>query len=100
MNVQIQFPRTGFSDDEVRETIDYALQQELEQARLRRDHFASACRRFELMYGMDSDAFLEKFEAGELGDDADFFDWFAAKRGYDLWEKRYQILRELVGESA
>ena len=97
MNVQIQFPRTGFSDDEVRETINYALQQELEQARLRRDHFAAVCQRFEETYGMDSDTFLQKFEDGELGDDAEFFDWFAAKRGFDLWDKRYRILQELVG---
>ena len=100
MNVQIQFQKTEFSDEEVKKTLDDALQRELEQARLRRDHFAAACQRFEKIYEMDSGTFLQKFEAGELGDDADFFDWFAAKRGYDLWEKRYQILRELVGESA
>ena len=96
MNVQIQFKQTTFSDSEVEATVTYALQREMEQARLRRDHFAEQCRRFEESYEMDSDTFLAKFESGELGDEADYFDWFAAKRGFDLWEKRYQILRELV----
>ncbi len=96
MNVQIQFKQTTFSASDVEATVAYALQRELEQARLRRDHFASQCQRFEESYEMVSDTFLAKFESGELGDEEDYFDWYAAKRGYDLWEKRYQILRELV----
>jgi hypothetical protein len=32
---------------------------------------------------MDSDLFIEKFNSGELGDDDDYFDWYAAKRGLD-----------------
>ena len=96
MNVQIQFKQTTFSDSDVKATVTYALQREMEQARLRRDHFAEQCQRFEKSYEMDSDTFLQKFESGDLGDEADFFDWYAAKRGLDLWEKRYQILRELV----
>ncbi len=97
MNVQIQFKQTTFSDSEVEATVAYALEREMEQARLRRDHFAEQCQQFEESYEMDSDTFLQKFEQGELGDEADYFDWYAAKRGFDLLEKRYRILRELVG---
>ncbi len=97
MNVQIQLKQTTFSDSEVEATVTYALQRELEQARWRREHFAERCRRFEELYEMDSDTFFRKFEAGELGDEADYFDWYAAKRGFDLWEKRYRILMELMG---
>lgn len=32
---------------------------------------------------------------GENGDDLWAFDWFAAKRGLDLWERRYQILSKV-----
>lgn len=96
MNVQIQFKQSNFSESDVKKTVEYALRRELRQAQLRRDHFAEQCQRFEALYDMDSETFLQEFEAGNLGDDADFFDWFAAKRGYDLWEKRYQILSELV----
>jgi len=35
---------------------------------------------------------MEKFEAEELGDDNDFFDWYAAKRGLDFWTKRLKII--------
>ena len=32
-------------------------------------------KRFEQQYGMDSTAFAARFERGELGDDADWFEW-------------------------
>jgi hypothetical protein len=36
--------------------------------------------------------FMEKFEAGTIGDESEFFDWFAAKRGLDFWNKRLKII--------
>jgi len=71
MNVQIQFKQSRFSDSDVKKTVDDALRRELGQARLRRDHFAEQCRRFEALYEMNSDMFLQQFEAGDLGDDAE-----------------------------
>lgn len=49
-------------------------------------------RKFEKKRGMTSDEFLEKFESGLLGDGQDFFDWYAAKRGLDIWRERFEIL--------
>ena len=33
---------------------------------------------------MSSDEFMQRFEAGELGDDAVYFNWYAAKCGLDV----------------
>ena len=41
---------------------------------------------------MSFDEFMRQFESGALGDQAQYFDWYAAKRGLDLWERRYRIL--------
>ena len=41
---------------------------------------------------MSSQEFMQQFESGDLGDDAEYFDWYAAKRGRDLWERRSHIL--------
>ncbi|WP_156148182.1 MULTISPECIES: DUF6516 family protein [unclassified Methanosarcina] len=30
---------------------------------------------------------MEKFDSGELGDNGDFFNWYAAKRRLDVWNK-------------
>ena len=92
MNVQIQVKQTDFSASDVEATLAYALQREVEQVRLRWRHFAERCRYFESTHEMGSDVFMQRFEQGELGDDAEYFDWFAAKRGHDLWEERCQMM--------
>ncbi len=47
-------------------------------------HYDKRCRKFEKQYGMNSDEFIQKFESGLLGDDQDYFDWYAAKKGLDI----------------
>jgi hypothetical protein len=78
---------------EIKETLLAALQNEIALAKLRRDEFYRECVKFEQKYHLSSDEFMKRFENGELGDDTDYFDWFAAKRGFDIWERRYQILK-------
>lgn len=72
--------------------MDYRFMLNKEQARLLRDHYQGVCHAFEGKHNISSDEFLTRFEAGELGDDATYFDWYAAKRGFDLWERHYSIL--------
>jgi len=44
---------------------------------------------------MTSEEFMQRFEAGELGDDAIYFEWYAAKRGRDVMRrKRYRVSNE------
>ena len=50
--------------------------------------FEERCRAFELEYHMSSDEFMQRFEAGELGDDAIYFDWYAAKCGLDVMRRK------------
>jgi len=37
--------------------------------------YETKLKQFEVQYGMSSTEFYQKFEAGELGDAMDFFDW-------------------------
>jgi len=92
MDIALRIGRSEFPESEVRDVVDYALRAETEQAKLRRDYYEGTCRTFENRHKMPSDEFLRRFDAGELGDDATFFDWYAAKRGFDVWERRYRIL--------
>lgn len=52
--------------------------------------FEQECKIFEHTYGMDSDQFLRKFESGELGDEEQWFDWYAAIRGKKIWEQKFE----------
>jgi hypothetical protein len=83
---------TGVNGDEVREVLSSALRNEAELADARRTYFERACHAFEQQYQMSVEEFMQQFESGALGDDADYFDWYAAKRGLDLWERRFRIL--------
>ncbi len=48
----------------------FELRKELREVNNRIDEF-------ERQYNMATENFIEKFDAGEIGDDADFVEWFA-----------------------
>jgi hypothetical protein len=47
----------------------------INQYQLRQERYARDLRDFEERYGMDTLAFHKRFDVGELGDSADFFEW-------------------------
>jgi hypothetical protein len=89
--IRTQFP-TAVDLDEVREVLNSALRREADLAGVRRAYFERLCQAFEQRYRMSSDEFLRQFESGTLGDEKVYFDWYAAKRGFDLWGRRLRIL--------
>ena len=40
-------------------------------------HLSEEMRKFEEQYGLSSDDFYAKWEDGQLGDETDFFEWYA-----------------------
>jgi len=48
--------------------------------------------KFETTYKMSSDQFYQKFEAGELGDDEDFFEWSGLYENVLLYKKKGERL--------
>lgn len=92
MNIALQIQETEYSTDEVSDAVNFALRQETEQARMRSAHYEAICKSFEAVYGQSSAEFMQRFDDGDLGDDVDYFDWYAAKRAYDLWSRRFSIL--------
>ena len=83
---------TGVNLDEIRRVLGNALRHQVDLASERRTYFERACRAFEQQHQMSSEEFMRQFESGTLGDEAEYFDWYAAKRGFDLWERRFRIL--------
>ena len=61
----------------------------LSQHRLRLERHERDLREFESRYGMESATFYRRFEAGELGDAMDFFEWAG------LYELREDILEKI-----
>lgn len=56
-----------------------------------KSHYLDICKTFESKYKMTSEKFLEQFDAGKLGDEQDFFDWYAAARGLKLRNEQDEI---------
>ena len=81
-----------FTPQEVSEVIRAALEQNERVAKYKIKKYSDICENLEKKYEMDSDTFMEKFDSGELGDDDDFFDWYAAKRGLDIWSKKLKSI--------
>ncbi len=86
---------TDFLPQEVKEVIFSALEHEKHVAKYKIKRYSTICENFESKYGFSSGELREKFEAGSTGEESDFFDWYAAKRGLDHWSKKLNILSDI-----
>lgn len=69
--------------------LDKLLAEIARQYRIRLERYERDLRSFEQRHGLLSAEFYERFEAGLLGDEMDFFEWAGL---YELWH----ILQEKV----
>jgi len=67
---------------------------ELERGKAQRElkEYQEILHSFEQRHQMPSKLFYERFQRGELGDDADFFEWSAM---YDIWRAVQERLTKL-----
>ncbi len=77
---------------EVSSVIKSALTRDARVAAYKEKRYINIYKRFEKRYGIDSDEFVNNLESGMLDDRDDYFDWFAAKKGWDIWSRRLRIL--------
>jgi len=81
--------KENFSDNlELGHVLTKLLSVVLNQYQLRLERYARDLRDYEERYHMDTPAFHERFDAGELGDSADFFEW----------DGLYDLQRDLTGK--
>ncbi len=92
MNLEVKTNKSRYEKGSIRNAVSFALNSAASNAHQRFEHYASVCKKFEKKYKMTSAKFMEQFEAGKLGDEQEFFDWYAAARGLNLWRERYEIL--------
>jgi len=79
-------------EDEIDQIIGKLFDAALGQHYLRRDLYEHDLRDFEQRYQMTSDEFHRRFESGELGDAADYFEWAGL---YDLYQDLLARIRRL-----
>ena len=87
---------TGYAEEEINEVIDESITSRLEFAQRRLATYQTSCAAFEQQHNMSTQEFLDTFESGALGDQQEWFDWYAAAEGKTLWSRKYDILAHLV----
>ncbi len=87
--------KTKFPKKVTNLAIKEAMSRESEYAKYKKDLYASRLKEFEQKYGMSSDKFHRGFGKGNLGDEQDFFEWYAIKEAYDHWKQTSHVLKNV-----
>ena len=75
------------------QTLTKIIQSELYQLMQTQENLRQELAQFEQRYHMSSEECWNRFEAGELGDDADYFEWTGLLEIYRLNEATLQRLK-------
>jgi len=87
--------QTGYRSNTVDTTINKLVSMERSRLQAELDDLARHLRLFEQQYHLSSGEFHHKFQAGEIGDDADMFEWDAF---YLMWLSAQEQLDALRTE--
>ena len=58
--------------------------------------YKNALKELEQKHQLSTQAFLKRFESGRLGDDADYFDWYAFARLLARWRKAQSAIHSAI----
>ncbi len=87
--------------DEVLEvTVSKLLLYELEKLRARRSRIQEKLTTFEERYHLKTDEFSQRFRAGKLGDETDFFEWSALAEMHQELSQQLAEAARVSNESA
>lgn len=58
--------------------------------------YKKALRELEQKHHLSTSVFLKRFESGKLGDDAEYFDWYAFAKLLSEWQQAQSAIRAAV----
>ena len=86
----------GYESDMANRVLDKLIQLERDNARRDVAELKASLEQFESRHNLSSEDFFLKFHKGELGDEADFFEWSAT---YDMHRSALDRFSKLSGAS-
>ncbi|HOU15842.1 MAG TPA: hypothetical protein PKZ84_22285 [Anaerolineae bacterium] len=87
--------RRGYQSDVIDLTVDKMIALERERAERELKEFDIRLKAFEQHYQMRSEDFYRRFQQGQLGDSADFFEWSAV---YAMHQSVVERLENFTGK--
>jgi hypothetical protein len=76
-----------------------SLQREQKLSEVALARLTEQCQTLETRYGWATEEFLHKFNSGEIGDDQDFFRWYALAQATADWQATRQSLSEVLTQA-
>ncbi len=58
--------------------------------------YKKALQEFEGKYQISTQSFLKSFDDGQIGDEADYFDWYAFAKLLARWQKTQSAIRSAI----
>jgi len=58
--------------------------------------YKNALKELEQKHQLSTQSFLKRFKSGQLGDDADYFDWYAFAKLLARWQKAHSAIRAAI----
>jgi len=75
--------------------LEAAIRSELQMLELSLDRTARRLRNFETQYGLPSEEFIRRFEAGELDESLDYIEWACEIKTYHLLQTQWRALQSV-----
>ena len=85
----------SLKNPEVLESVSEAVEREIEMGNFMLKKCNNEMHGFEEKFNLTSSEFLSKFEAGELGDMEEYFEWYSAIKAKERWSKKLRALKKL-----
>lgn len=58
--------------------------------------YKTALKELEQKHQLNTRTFLKRFESGQIGDESDFFDWYAFAKLLEQWRKAQSAIRSAI----
>jgi len=75
------------------QAVKEAVSREFEIGKFALMRYSVKLSRFEKKYGMSTEKFVKRFEEGKIGDEQDYFEWFALFKAKKHWEEKLDKLQ-------
>ena len=94
LEVLSRLVREGKTDPLIDRTLDKLLAHKRTEVEAQYRRIQTDVKAFEEQHGMDSSTFVERYQEGSLGDDADFIEWYAL---WNMLQELEEWLNDLRG---
>lgn len=89
---KLEVLKSAYDEDELDQIVNKLLDEALNQHRERLERYKASLHAFEQRYQISSEQLHRRFEAGEMGDKMDFFEWASL---YELKQDVTEKVRRL-----